>query len=279
MTTFPEKKTRQRAVAVTGRSRGSKVCASIALVAVIYAGLASCRGGGVIPLDADGGDEMTPQQQPDLALGASVSDNTPVVGATFTLSVTVQNDGDGASVATTLRYYRSMDATITISDTEVGTDTVAELAASGTSSVSVDVTAPAVAGTYYYGACVDAVADESDTSNNCSASVQVTVPEPDEPDLVVAAPTVSNSTPAVGATFTLSVTVQNDGDGASAATTLRYYRSMDATITISDTEVGTDTVAELAASGTSSVSVDVTAPRGRRDLLLRGVRRRGGGRV
>ena len=34
----------------------------------------------------------------------------------------------------------------------------------------------AAAGTYYYGACVDAVADESDTTNNCSPSVQVTVP-------------------------------------------------------------------------------------------------------
>ena len=64
---------------------------------------------------------MTSQRQPDLAVGASVSDNNPAVGATFTLSVTVQNDGDGASAATTLRYYRSMDATITISDTEVGT--------------------------------------------------------------------------------------------------------------------------------------------------------------
>ena len=40
-----------------------------------------------------------------------------------------------------------------------------------------ELTAPA-AGTYYYGACVDAVAGESDTANNCSASVQVDVLEP-----------------------------------------------------------------------------------------------------
>ena len=49
------------------------------------------------------------------------------------------------------------------------------LAASGTSSESVALTAPSTAGTYYYGACVDAVVRESDTNNNCSASVQVTV--------------------------------------------------------------------------------------------------------
>ena len=40
------------------------------------------------------------------------------------------------------------------------------------------LTAPSTAGTYYYGACVDALADESDTTNNCSPSVQVDVSEP-----------------------------------------------------------------------------------------------------
>ena len=125
------------------------------------------------------------------------------------------------------------------------------------------MTASATAGTYYYGACVDAVADESDTTNNCSSSVRVTVrePEPGEPDLVVAAPSVSDSGPTAGATFTLSATVRNAGDGASAATTLRYYRSTGC----DDHDIGHGggdgpQVATLAASGSSSESVDVTAP-------------------
>ena len=125
----------------------------------------------------------------------------------------------------------------------------------GWSSESVDVTAPATAGTYYYGACVDAVTDESDPTNNCSSSVQVTV---SEPDLVVAAPTVSDSVPAPGATFTLSVSVESAGDGAAATTTLSIYRSTDATITTSDTLVGT-VVAELATSETSSQSTRLAA--------------------
>ena len=54
---------------------------------------------------------------------------------------------------------------------------MAELAPSATSDQSVDLTAPA-AGTYYYGACVDAVAGESDTANNCSTAVRVDVLEP-----------------------------------------------------------------------------------------------------
>ena len=37
------------------------------------------------------------------------------------------------------------------------------------------LTAPTTPGIYHYGACVDPVAGESDTTNNCSASVEVAV--------------------------------------------------------------------------------------------------------
>ena len=94
----------------------------------------------------------------------------------FTLGVTVENQGSGSSGSTTLRYYRSTDSTITSGDTEVGTDAVGGLAASGRSTESIDLTAPSTPGTYYYGACVDAVSDESDATNNCSESVAFTVP-------------------------------------------------------------------------------------------------------
>ena len=201
-----------------------------------------------------------PAPKPDLMVGSpTVDESSPAAGAAFTLSVTVENDGGGAAAATTLRYYRSTDATITADDTQVGTDEVAKLAASATSGESVDLTAPTTPGPYYYGACVDAVTDESDTTNNCSGSVQVTVPAP-KPDLMVGSPTVDKNSPVAGAAFTLSVTVENDGDGAAAATTLRYYRSTDATITTDDTEAGTDSIDGLAAAGTSSRSVALTAP-------------------
>ena len=122
-------------------------------------------------------DPTTTTTGSDLVVGSpSVSDDSPVAGAVFTLSATVRNGGAAAAAATTLRYYRSADATITTSDTAAGTDAVGALSASGTSAESIDLTAPPSAGTYYYGACVDAVADESDTTNNCSTSVQVTVP-------------------------------------------------------------------------------------------------------
>ena len=119
----------------------------------------------------------------------TVSDNSPATGASFTLSATVRNAGDGAAAATTLRYRRSTDGMITTSDILVGTDAVGGLAAGATSGESLSLTAPSTAGTYYYGACVDAVTDESDSTNNCSTSVQVTVPAPTPPPTPTPTPT------------------------------------------------------------------------------------------
>ena len=113
---------------------------------------------------------------PDLTVeSVSASDSSPDTGASFTLRATVRNNGDASAAATTLRYYRSTNATISTSDTAVGTDAVGALAASRTSAESISLTAPSSAGTYYYGACVDSVAGESDTDNNCSDGVRVSV--------------------------------------------------------------------------------------------------------
>ena len=114
--------------------------------------------------------------EPDLVVESlSVSDSGPTAGATFTLRATVRNLGDGQSGATTLRYYRSTNSTISTSDTTVGTDEVGALSPSSTSAESISLTAPSGAGTYYYGACVDSVSGESNTANNCSSAVSITV--------------------------------------------------------------------------------------------------------
>ena len=201
------------------------------------------------------------QESPDLEVGTpTVSDTSPETDASFTLSATVSNTGDGLSPATTLRYYRSADATITNSDTAIGTDGVSALTASGSSAESISLTAPSTAGAYYYGACVDAVTDESDTTDNCSDSVKVDVEAPKYPDLEVGPPSVSDSSPTAGTSFLLSATVRNNGDGEASATWLRYYRSTDATIETTDTEVGFRVVGVLSASGTSAKSLWVIAP-------------------
>ena len=336
----------------------------------------------------DGGQTPEPAQKPDLVVGQpTVSKASLTPGESFTLSASVTNQGTGSAAATTLRYYRSTDATISSSDTEVGTDSVSSLGASSTGNESIRLNAPTTPGTYYYGVCVDSVTNESDTANNCSAAVSITVqpsetPDPPEvgqaaptvepgdddttlivkfedswdfgdfheayyvqyrkktpqgpweegctnisisgllpgdshtdtveitifrldpgttyqvrynkntgasfctpfsdisgpwsatgegttsgqippaqkPDLVVGQPTVSKASLTPGESFTLSASVTNQGAGSAAATTLRYYRSTDAIISTSDTEVGTDRVSALGANQTGNESIRLTAP-------------------
>ena len=199
----------------------------------------------------------------DLSVTAfSVSKSSIVAGEAITLNATVGNDSSAmhSSPAATLKYYRSSDATIDATDTEVGTsDSISALAAAATESETT-TDSPSVAGTYYYGACVVGTGD-SDTTNNCSAGMQVVVAARDF-DLSVTAFTVSSSSVFASDSITLNATVANDSSAmhSSPATTLRYYRSSDATIDASDTQVATDSVGALASSATSNETASVSVP-------------------
>lgn len=118
----------------------------------------------------------TTSTYPDLVVQyPDVSDSTLTPGQSFFASATVRNQGTANSSGTILRYYRSTNSTISISDTQIATDYVNILAPGGTSLQSASVTAPTETGTYWIGACVDVVSGESDTGNNCSYGVQVVV--------------------------------------------------------------------------------------------------------
>ena len=203
------------------------------------------------------------QSAPDLEVAfAEVDDSTPVEGGRFKLWVTVGNFGDADSAATTLRYYQSTDATISSTDTQVGTVEVEAVETDRISRESIELTAPSTAGTYYYGACVDAVAGESDTTDNCtrrSVTVEV-VATTIGSDLVVHGPTQDDSTREPGETYRILVTVQNLGAEWSTATTVRFYRSTDTTITTSATEVGTERVGPLRHLSGSGRTILLTAP-------------------
>jgi len=108
--------------------------------------------------------------------------DTPVVNPAslepfqnFLISTTVRNIGSDPSPSTTLLYRRSTNSNITSGDPLIGTDPVSSIAAGGTSPENNTSSAPLVNGTYWIGACVDPVLGESNTSNNCSGGVQITV--------------------------------------------------------------------------------------------------------
>ena len=183
------------------------------------------------------------------------------VGESFTINAEVHNQGTGPAASTTLRYYRSTDRTISTSDTRIGTDPVRSLEVSGSSTESTSWTAPSRTGTYYYGVCVDPVAGESNTRNNCSGAFAATVLERTSPDLVASVTSVGHAgLMYVGESFTINAEVYNQGTGPAASTTLRYYRSTNSTISTSDTRIGTDPVRSLEVSGSSTESTSWTAP-------------------
>ena len=128
-------------------------------------------------------------------------------GDAFTANATANNLGNGSSnVATTLRYYRSLDAVISTADTQVATDPIPVLGAGGSSPQSAPLTAPAV-GNYWIGACVDAVAGESNVANQCSAGIAITVTRPDLIISAIDAPLAAKQ----GELINVSNTVRNQG--------------------------------------------------------------------
>ena len=228
-----------------------------------------------LPSDAREND-LAPQERvtvttaPDLIV-ASISSDTSVLdpGEAFSLEITVRNQGIGEPENnTTLRYYRSSNAAISSNDAEVGTDSVyrGDLDTNGTENESISLTAPSEPGVYYYGACVDEVEHESNTRNNCSGAIAITVrepvpePTPDFPDLVPSTPTVSANALAPGESFTFETTLENRGRGVSRDTTLRWYRSSDPNISPTDTEVGSSRVSPLAPGATEVYHLTLTAP-------------------
>ena len=122
----------------------------------------------------------------DLSVTAfTISPASVTKEGTITVNATVANASSAtvASPAADLDYYVSSDSTISTSDTYLDSDDVSALSAGQTSNISTSLTAPDTAGTYYVGACViedetfGATFVDTDTSNNCSAGVQLVVTE------------------------------------------------------------------------------------------------------
>ena len=129
---------------------------------------------------------------PDLVANTLSLGSTSVVGGgAATFSYHVQNSGTGSAGASTSKVYLSTDATITSSDTLLGSINDAALAAGAfaTDNMSITLPGPLAAGTYYIGVIADAnnQVNESSESNN-TAAIQIAVSAP----VPVPAPTISS---------------------------------------------------------------------------------------
>ena len=196
---------------------------------------------------------------PNLIIGSlSANNQTPTNGQSITLFAIVSNTGKLDSSASTLRWYRSTDSNITSADTPIGSNNISAVSWGGGESRNLSITAPSIPGTYYYGACVDAVIGETKLSDNCfSTSIKVIAP-----DLVLGHVTSSDAIPTNGQTITLSTTISNIGTTNAMPTTLRWYISTDLDINSSDTELGMSTINSLGAGSGETKSLLVTVTGG-----------------
>ena len=211
---------------------------------------------------------VTDVPAPDLVVGVSPDSVMVVPRGSFEYVTAVRNDGDMASVATRTNLFVSNDSIITTSDESVGSPYEVPGLDPGESvsrATRLPVISSAVPGTVLYiGECVEPVEGESDTGNNCSGAIKVTVTG--WPDLVA---TVSLDSVSVGAggRFSYQVEVGNRGDATAPATKVRTFVSPDPVITRSD-EIVSDASRVPALDpgdfvrGTASVTVSSSASPG-----------------
>ena len=113
---------------------------------------------------------------PDLVVSAvSNPPGSVLVGGSFSVTETVLNQGDAGGVASSDRYYLSLNTTYESGDKLLtGTRSVAALGAGASSTGTAPVTVPATTalGTYYLIVCADGggAVQETNELNNCRAS-------------------------------------------------------------------------------------------------------------
>ena len=199
----------------------------------------------------------------DLTVSAVTAPANAIRGDPMTVTVTVANPSAVAAPASTVNLYLSTDGVITIADTLIGSLATPALAAGTTSApLTATVTVPTniAAAAYFIGAIVDPndQLDEGNEANNARAGNVVNVSSA-AVDLTVSAVTAPTSG-FNGEPIAVSATVSNLGSASSAASTLNFYLSTDATITTTDLLFGQSSIGALAGGASQTVSGSVPLP-------------------
>ena len=194
---------------------------------------------------------------PDLIVSLEPEKTRVSPGERITLTATIENIGTATAVDPRVHYYRSNDSTIDPNDNPQGDDEESDLPPGSSGTESVYVTAPSTPGTYYYGAIVDPVSGETNTSNNTSSGVSVVVKG--TPDLIVSLEPEKRSV-SPSEVIKLTATIENIGTATAVDPRVHYYRSNDSTIDPNDNHQGDDEESDLPPGSSGTESVHVTAP-------------------
>ena len=186
---------------------------------------------------------------PNLRVSRHASSEMSVAqGDQFTMEIQVQNIGNIIARDGTLHYFQSSDTRISsIHDTEVSTISIDPLAAGESRVYRVDITAPRIGGTYYYGACATGI------QANCSAPLTIVIPPSNLTIDHLQIPTPAGGGFRIYVDFTIRTQVHNTGDSYSERTILRYYRGGHPTIRSRDIEIGTKIIPSLAPGQKSAI--------------------------
>ncbi len=211
-----------------------------------------------------------PDPRPDLVV-EELSFSPPSVqpGDPLVISNTVRNVGTLSSGGFRVGFYLSGDETVTTEDLLIGSRTIFDLPIGFGSAQSFPYTLPADLPTGFY--TVGAIADdlgeveESDEDNNVRAVpglLEVFVPPPPAPDLVVASVSIAPTSLAPGEDLTIDDVVRNDGDLDAPAFLVTYLLSLDEFESDDDLVLGTRVVQPLAPGDSSTGATTLPVPAG-----------------
>jgi len=162
---------------------------------------------------------------PDLSIAQSIGALVVAPGYAQRWSATVTNNGSGGASDTTLRYYSSSDSAISSGDVQLGTSAISQLTSGAAESHAIVIRHSNVPASRYLGACVDSVAGETESANNCTSGARVTVE--------VSASALANSSVAIASGVPANGSLELEGES-------EYYRiAVDSTGTLAASTSGT----------------------------------------
>ncbi|GEM_PF-3324354 len=186
----------------------------------------------------------------------SFSPTTVTQGSPISVSCDVRNGGTSPSGAFTVRFYASVNTTISASDHEIGSLNLSSLDGGGWTDCDLASgwTSSVPPGTYWVGWILDAdgAVSETDESNNTAykQGYQLTVTAPPTVDLYddgEAYRSLSPSTVVQGGLVHVSCDIRNGGTAASGAFDVDVYASTNTVITTADYYLGTVDLGSISA--------------------------------
>jgi subtilase family serine protease len=199
---------------------------------------------------------------PDLVVSSVIVPSFAYITETLSVSLCLENRGDGKAQNITAKVYASPDRFISTSDMELGQCDLSQLAYSpyrniwSRSVIAITLPASLAGSDIYIGAIVDpenTIPENNETNNTGLDYGKVHVVS--APDLLVTVNAIES-----GATLILSYTITNRGGEPASDIVTHFYASSNADITDLDTYLGADTHAELVPGQSVTRAIVVSPP-------------------